>query len=336
MPDFDGGHYFFTALVPVCNKGIVRHEAAKSAPGGEAAAPMKSSPIHMVREALETLPTALQSHAAEEIGIQSPFARSPYTHFARFVVLDQPFYNGRDHSDALGNAIKGAVGQGVDLLEAGPVDTLVCPYLLVMIDFDPIDPGGAGEPRAYFEHLWAVMPDELKAVFEYCYGFSRVKDAASFAGFILPCQIETTMPFNDYWVGAPPFKSMPALPLALIPLAGIAAGAGAAFYWHWHWWIGLLLALLLLAIGVAIDIGLIVRRAAAPLPAAPDSTLRHVLKALYLQQAFTRFAVQWQGADPAALGAAFRAFLAASKPADLAGPTQKSGVIRSHFARPAS
>jgi hypothetical protein len=334
MPDFDGGHYFFTALVPVCNKGIVQHEAAKSAPGGEADAPMRSSPIHMVREALETLPTALQSHAAEEIGIQSPFARSPYTHFARFVVLDQPFYNGRDHSDALGNAIKGALGQGVDLLDAGPVDTLACPYLLVMIDFDPIDPSGAGEPRGYFEHLWAVMAEELKAVFEYCYGFSKVTDAAGFADFLLPCQIETTMPFNDYWVGAPPLKSMSAVPLLLVLVAALALAIGVTVYEHWHWWIAPLLALPLLAAGVAIDIWLIVRRAATPFPAAPDSTLRDVLKALYLQQAFTRFAVQWQGADPPALGAAFRAFLATSRPADLAGPTQVPGVIRSHFAGP--
>ena len=54
MPNLDGGHYFFTALVPICNVGIVQHEA------------MKSSPIHMVREALETLPTALQSHVTGE------------------------------------------------------------------------------------------------------------------------------------------------------------------------------------------------------------------------------------------------------------------------------
>jgi len=110
MPNLDGGHYFFTAVVPVCNRGIVEHQG------------MKSSPIHMVREALETLPTALQSRAAEEVGIQSPFARSTRTHFARFVVLDQPFYNGRDRADALLSAI-----QDTDLLKAQPHDLLACP-----------------------------------------------------------------------------------------------------------------------------------------------------------------------------------------------------------------
>ena len=105
MPSFDGGHYFFTALVPVCNRGIVEHQGF----GHEA---MRSSPIHMVREALETLPTALQSRASEEVGIQSPFARSTRTHFARLVVLDQPFYNGRDRADAIISTTASAFSRG--------------------------------------------------------------------------------------------------------------------------------------------------------------------------------------------------------------------------------
>jgi len=49
MPNLDGGHYFFTALLPIDNRVIVEHGA------------MKSSPVHMVRDALEALPTALQT-----------------------------------------------------------------------------------------------------------------------------------------------------------------------------------------------------------------------------------------------------------------------------------
>ena len=45
MPNLDGGHYFFTALLPIDNHGIVEHGA------------FKSSPVHMVRDALEALPT---------------------------------------------------------------------------------------------------------------------------------------------------------------------------------------------------------------------------------------------------------------------------------------
>jgi hypothetical protein len=318
MLSFDGGHYFFSALVPVCNRGIVEHEG------------MKSSPIHMVREALETLPTALQSHAAEEVGIQSPFARSTRTHFARLVVLDQPFYNGRDRADAILSAL-----EGTDLLKAQPHDLLACPYLLVMIDFDPADPSGAGEPRAYCEHLWEVMPDELRAVFTYCYGFSQVRDPASFADFLLPCEVETTMPFNDYWTGAPPLKSMSKLLLAAPPLAGLVLPLVGAAMHRWSWGMGILLAILLLLLGLVVDYFLVVHRGGKPFPSS-GATLPRVLKSLYLQQAFTRFAAAQQDADPAAAGAAFRGFLDAHRPGDPETPTQKPGVIRTLFTGAAS
>lgn len=319
MPDFDGGHYFFTGVVPICNIGIVEHEG------------LKSSPIHMVREALETLPTALQSHAAERVGIQSPFARSLRTHFARLVVLDQPFFNGRDHADALVSAVT-----GTDLLAAQPDDTLACPYLLVMIDFDPATPSGKSEPRSYFEELWRLMSIELTAVFRYAYGFSEVVDAASFADMMLDCQIETTMPFNDYWVGAPPFPSMSKTALAAVPLAGLIGPVLVAWRLGWPWWAALLLGLLFALLGIAFDYLWVMRRGRKPFPAAPDATLRHVLKALYLQQAFTRFAAEQQSAPAAGLGAAFRRFVVDHDPADLASPTQPPGVVRTRFSKAVS
>jgi hypothetical protein len=311
MPNLDGGHYFLTAVVPVCNDGIIQHEG------------MKSSPIHMVREALETLPTALQSKAAEAVGIQSPFARSSRTHFARIVVLDQPFYNGRDRADALVSAIK-----STDLLAAEPCDALACPYLLVMIDFDPVDPDGKGEPRAYLEHLWDVMPEELDAVFGYCYGFSEVKDAASFADFLLACQLETTMPFNDYWVGAPPLSALSTWTLIVPPLLGLLAPWAGVIWGDWPWWGALLLGLALALLGLLIDYWIVLRKGRRPFPSS-EAPLPRVLKSLYLQQAFARFAAAHQGDAPQALGAAFRDFLKVHRPSDEGAPTQKPGVVRS-------
>ncbi|AWB19687.1 hypothetical protein DA075_01015 [Methylobacterium currus] len=307
MPNLDGGHYFFTAIVPIKNDVVVAHEG------------LRSSPVHMVREALETLPTALQSPEAVKVGIQSPFARSLRTHFARLVVLDQPFFNGRDHSDAVADALR-----GTDLLAPQANDVLACPYLLVMIDFDP---EGSDPARHYCEELWTLMPRELKAVFRYCYGFPAVRDAKTFADFLLPCQVETTMPFNDYWVGAPALPTLSRWWLIAPPALGVALPLLAALLHRVSWPAGLILALVLGLAGLAVDYGIVMRRGARPLPAAPDATLRHVLKALCLQQAFTRFAVAQQGAAPQARGAAFREFLAAHRPADLDGPTQAPGVI---------
>lgn len=308
MPNIDGGHYFLTALAPVDNRGIVEHEG------------MKSSPIHMVREALETLPTALQSHATERTGIQSPFARSPRTHFARLVVLDDPFYNGRDPTGAIGNVVG-----GVDLMKPQPVDSLACPYLLVMIDFDP---AGADEPEHYLASLWDAMQPELRAVFQYCYGFDAVADRATFAHFVMACQIETTMSFNDYRVGAPPLPSLSLWQVALPPLLALGLGVAVVAMAQTGFWFGALIVLALLALALFVDYRIVLGIGARPFPPAPDNTLPDVLKALYLQQAFTRFAAAHQGDAPAALQAAFRSFVAQAKPEDRAGPTQRPGVIR--------
>lgn len=309
MPNLDGGHYFLTALLPVDNDGIVEH------------GPFRSSPIHMVRDALEALPTALQSKAAEEIGIQSPFARSPRTHLARLVVIDAPHDNGRDPADSIITAAR-----GTDLLAPQPVDRLSCPYLLFCADFDPV----GDEPRSYLEELWTVAERELSSVFQYCYGFGAVKDAAGFADFVIAGQVETTMPFNDYWTQAPPLPSLPYWYLAVAPavalFAGIAVWAAAGY-----WPVGVAILLAVLAGAVYVDYALVMKVGAKPFPAAPNSSLRHVLKALYLQQAFARFVANQQDADPAARRDAFTAFVAQHRPSDLDGPTQPPGVIRSQI-----
>ncbi len=312
MPDLDGGHYFFTALLPIDNHGIVEH-------GG-----FRSSPVHMVRDALEALPTALQSPASEQIGIPSPFARSLRTHFVRIFVIDAPYYNGRDPADSIVSAIK-----ATDLLAAQPSDRLACPYLAFVGDFDPAE--GADEPKAWLEELWTLARPELCSVFEYCYGFSADHDAAAFADFVLKGQVETTMPFNDYWITPPPFPSLSLGQLAIAPVLGVLAALGFAAMAQLPWWAGLGLVVALAAAGVVFDYMLVMTRGARPLPTAPNSTLRDVLKALYLQQAFTRFAVAQQGASPAQLRAAFATFVAKVRPDDLGGPTQPPGVVRSQF-----
>ena len=313
MPDLDGGHYFFTALMPIDNSGIVEH--------GD----FKSSPVHMVRDALEALPTALQTRASEEIGIQSPFARSLRTHFVRIFLIDAAFYNGRDPQDSIVAALK-----GVDLRAAQTADRLACHFLAFIGDFDP--QAGGDEPRAWLEELWTLAKPELCSVFEYCYGFSAGHDAAAFADFVLKCEVETTLPFNDYWITPPPFQNLSFGQLAIAPLLGVLLAVGLAAVGRLPWWAGLGLIVAFAAGGVMADYRLIMSRGAKPFPVAANATLRHVLKALYLQQAFTRFAVDQQGASPAQLRAAFTEFVAANRPDDLSGPTQPPGVVRTQFA----
>ena len=69
MPTYDGGHYFLTALIPIEWRVIKDGEVV-------------TSPVHALRKQLELLPPAAQTPACS--GRQSPFAKSPRTHFARF------------------------------------------------------------------------------------------------------------------------------------------------------------------------------------------------------------------------------------------------------------
>jgi len=47
------------------------------------------------------------------------------------------------------------------------------------------------------------MAKELKSIFKHCYGFEGVTTAEHFFQYVKKCQLETTMPFNDYWAVTP-------------------------------------------------------------------------------------------------------------------------------------
>lgn len=322
MPNFDGGHYFLTVLIPVRTDPVQDPRSTESV----------TSHTHALREALVALPTAFQTPTTEQIGLNSPFARDGRTHFARFAVIDDAAYNGRDRRDPIRVALLGP-----DPVVADPVDHLPHPYLLFAADFDAAS-GDPAERDAYLRGLWSVMEPEWRSILEHCHGYDRVDGPDGFARLITACQVETTMPFNDYWTGGPQLTPLPLVPL-LAPLAVAAAtlvlgllgallavmmGGGARF-----WLIFALIGLVALPVTAVIALRRLSARAGEPFPTAARSDLPGVLKALYLQQAFTRFAIEQQGRDPAALHAAFGEFLRNQKPADTAAPTQPRGVVRS-------
>ena len=190
MPNLDGGHYFLTALAPIPADPCRRADGTVT------------SPTAAVREALAVLPTA-----------PSPFARTDRTHFARFVVIDQPAFNGRDPGNTLVEAAR-----KTDLLVHQPVDTLTRAWLLLAIDFDAGDGADHG-PHDYLAGLWDVMAAELGAVYRHCHGFERqVRDRDGFARYLTRCRIDTTMPFNDYWTAPPPLPAIPVKAMGALAL----------------------------------------------------------------------------------------------------------------------
>ena len=118
------------------------------------------------------------------------------------------------------------------------------------------------------------------------------------------------------------------------PREGVLATTALGFTsWAERWfpdaYIFAALAVILLAAYISVNIA-----GAKPFPAAPDSNLPTVLKALHLQRVFTRFAIDNQmhaagNDEPSArqLYDNFQAFVAANKPGDLGAPTQAPGVI---------
>ncbi len=317
MPNFDGGHYFLSVLMPI------RTDAAQNAEGAW------RSHVDLLREELSLLPTARQDRVTRNAPLNSPFARNTLNHLARFVVIDDTVYNGRVPTNALWARLRGE-----NPLTPQPVDRLKRSYLFFGADLDA-DSGKDAALRRYTGRLWRTMRAELSAVLTHCHAFDeRVRDEESFFRYIKDCQVETTMPFNDYWADGLPAQNMKLLPVLLPPIL-VALVAAVGFVLHlfgagdgdWIW-----VSLWALALTGLMGVGLyhlFVAKAQAPLPTAPNSDLPSVLKALYLQQHFVDFAVAQQGVDDEALYAAFRGFIDSHKPMDVDGPTQPPGVISS-------
>ncbi|OSP56829.1 hypothetical protein [Pseudoruegeria sp. SK021] len=336
MPNFDTGHLFLTFLTPI--------------KGGSEALAMGGMASHeqIVKTVLGLLPTALQSPATRDIGENSPFCRNRQTHLCRYMVLDDVTYNGRTAKNALVASI-----QGQDPIHPQPVDRLNAAYLMFAADIDAVMDEGDPLPAhldpdqqawvrdAYLRRLWTTMQPELRSIYRHCYGFEAVTSAEDFAAYMARCQIETTLPFNDYWIAPPTLSNLPikalgivaATPVvaALLGLIGVVLGLSTApvLGWITGWGSGAT-ALIGTLVSVAVLYGVyryVMANGQNPMPPAKYGDLPSVLKSLYLQQTFADFTVESQGQSPEALHAAFGHYIDNHKPADKMAPSQAPGVI---------
>jgi hypothetical protein len=128
--------------------------------------------------ALTVLTPILDGHAQELTehlealpeGDDSPFARVPGTHLARWVVIDQVKYqgHGQRHRDALGAS-----------------------RLLFTSNFD-----GALEP--YLEALRTGLGQDADAVWRHCRGYPGHEDRAGFARWLRAHELEAALFFSAY------------------------------------------------------------------------------------------------------------------------------------------
>jgi hypothetical protein len=338
MPNLDCGAYFLSTLIPVKTGAITDPATGAS-----------SSPVHRLRAALAKLPTAQQTPFSKGV---SPFAKNTRNHFVRLVVIEDVAYVGRRPIQPLLTVLTELFLPArlhIDPAKAQPQDHLSCPFLLFSADFDAKsdDPG---ERDSYLKELWETSGPELKEIFGNCFGFDSVVDAESFAAYIARCQITTTMPFHDYFMDGVPIKDKPdslqpqegRLPeVSIWRYTAVFAFVAFAAYLLLQtifptashlWW--LLYVLLSGVAGLAVVVAVAHQAGGKSLPPAANATLPEVLKALYLRDQFTRFAIDSQAlaagsdeAGAAALQAHFRDFVAAHDPKNVSAPTQAAGTV---------
>jgi len=322
MPNRDGGHYFLTVLAPVRTDTMIDPVVGRT-----------RSHAHLLAQKLALLATGPQTAASPPDGWVSPFSRNTMNHTARFAMIGGPNFNGRFSGDALVSLLR-----GINPLVPQPVDELTSPYLLFAADVDAQQGGEEAALAAYAAILWQTMQPDLAQIFQHCVGFSEADGATGFLAYLKACQVETTLPFNDYWADGMALPDTQ-LPLGPLKVSGVVAIAGAAVWlvaiianglvtvtgakgWFAQqiglvagWGVFVLPALFgVAALAVWGVYAWIMRTGAKPFPTAPASDLPSILKGLFLQQAFTRFAIEAQGLDDDALHARFGAFLGAVKP----------------------
>jgi hypothetical protein len=322
VPTFDGGHCFLTTLIPIDSANVVTDSNG-----------VKFSHIQMVRNALSVLPTAQQSPATDQAPCNSPFARCTKTHFARLVVLDDAVFNGRMPENSLAVAIKGE-----DPTMPKRVDTLPTPYLFFIADFDAPQ-GTQAELRDWLRGVWTKMRADLDPVFVNCFQYAdKVRDADSFADYMIAHQLETTMPFNDYWPQgtSPP---LPTLSLGLLAVIGIVVWAIVSFGLWWllglvgltggGLWRGLAIAVVVIGLfaGGYVAYRRLISAGLKPFPMAPNSDLPSILKGMYLQRRLIPLVAKLQGHSDEELFDEMGKFLDAIQVDNLQAPTQAPGTI---------
>jgi hypothetical protein len=98
---------------------------------------------------------------------KSPMAKVPNTYLCRFYVLDDVFYQGKP-------AIE---------------EHLKSKYIVFSSNFH-------GDRDEYLTQMWLTAEQEVRHIWQFCYGFDEVNDAAAFVEYIKKCQVKTTLFFN--------------------------------------------------------------------------------------------------------------------------------------------
>jgi len=116
-----------------------------------------ASPAALIRDRLHVVNT----------GARSPMAQVPNVYFCRLLILDDVIYETKPHH----------------------LEHLKSQYLVFEASLH-------GKLEPFLDGMWQHAEPFIRSIWEFCIGFSEVRDARSFASYIERCQVKTTFFFN--------------------------------------------------------------------------------------------------------------------------------------------
>jgi len=210
VPSQEAGFYQLTALLPIKDGPYTSLDCDDIV--SEPCASTRSYAHHLKNylnqlsdSFLEKIDSKSSAHSDLHL-----FDHTRCTHFARFVVIDQLFYNGRRRNDSLIDFFRLLFIDQDFLSEKDKIDALESPYLLITIDFD-CPPNSTTCVQDYLTGIWPYACREFTEIFHHCEGFSLSAPAhgKSYLNayymverLILDHEVETTYPFSAYFWAA--------------------------------------------------------------------------------------------------------------------------------------
>lgn len=122
---------------------------------------------------------------------KSPMSRVPNTYLCRLFMLDDVFSQSLAAGDFYytSNAILSLFSDKARMRGLAREEHLKSRYLVFFANFH-------GDLDTYLTGMWQNADVEVRRIWEYCWGFDQVKDAASFIDYMKRCQRETSLFFN--------------------------------------------------------------------------------------------------------------------------------------------
>jgi hypothetical protein len=180
----------------------------------------------------------------------SPMSKVPQTYLCRYFVLDDVYHESLPGAD-FGGTISDTLAIFSNRFRRAALpreDHLKSKYLVFCCNLH-------GYRDTYLRAMWAAIGNDIRHIWEFCYGFDKVVDADSFVAYIKKCQLRASL----FFVGS------------------------------------------------------------------TDDALEQQLKALYIKQEFSKFAIEHQGMPAAQLQYEYQAFIQRVDPANLASPSWRPG-----------